>query len=119
MKAMPKVYNQFKKLSLFSFFQFAKWFIGGAACSGLIFYWSKESYNLPIIKETGMTDGLWQLSINCYWSSVIASYIVLMLDSNIFSVVTFFGYGIFGLFLFFPVFVFLWDLVNGPLQNMQ
>jgi len=65
-----------------------------------------------------MTDGLWQLSLNCYWSGVIITYIVLILDSNIFTALTLMGYGIFGLFLFYPTFVYLWDAVDGPLKNI-
>jgi hypothetical protein len=65
-----------------------------------------------------MTDGLWQLSLNCYWSSVAVTYVVLVMDSNICTVLTVIGYGFLGFFLFFPFFVFLWDFVDGPLQYL-
>jgi hypothetical protein len=98
---------------------FLKWFVGGVAASALIFYSTSSFYqDGPIVTSRGMTDGIWMLSISCYWSSVFVAFGVIFMDSNNFTLFTLFAYFIMSVVLFFPVFVMVWDQISSPVQGM-
>jgi len=65
-----------------------------------------------------MTDGIWQSSISCYWSSVFVAYGVIAMDSNNYTFFTLIAYLILTEALFFPVFVITWNFIRGPVEGM-
>ncbi|CAD8186772.1 unnamed protein product [Paramecium octaurelia] len=106
---LPRVYSEFKYHKLFGRRAFAKWYVSGLLCSALVFFVTKQIYLIQVNSESGRVDGLWQLSISSYWSSVFIVFMVIISDSNQFTWVTFLAYGPLSILAFFPVFTLAWN----------
>lgn len=71
-----------------------------------------------ILIKNGWTSDLWSFSITAYTSTFAVIIIELVIDTSNFTVLTHILYWLLTVILYFPCYVFVWDLFESPVQYM-
>ncbi|EGR30477.1 p-type ATPase, putative [Ichthyophthirius multifiliis] len=112
---LPKLYKRQKTKKAFSYKTFLVWFSMGVVLSVFTFFFVLYSYQNFSININGKNDGIWQLSISCFFCTVGVVWAVNFLDTKYWTPLTFIAYILGTVVLFFPSFAYVWDQFEGPL----
>lgn len=117
--SLPRLYEQFRRKQLFTTRTFLSWMVQGVLYAGVVFfgvlYFDQRCILDGNDADQGRTEGLWTISVTSYFSTVIIVWAVQLIDTSMFTVATYFAYGVMSLMLFI-VFVFVWDQISSPIQ---
>lgn len=115
-KALPNIYKIFRKKDLFSYGNFIYWFIKGLIQSVIIFYVCLYTTDLEAIRSDGFVNGLWGFSVLAYSCTFAVIMLELFIETSNYTVVVHFFYWILAIFLYFPIFVYVWNVFSSPVQ---
>lgn len=110
---MPKLYKETKEQEPLTLKKFFVWLGYGIYGSVIIFGFGAGCYKFSIMEGHGKTDGLWAMSVSMYTGVVFIVNTLLLLSINTWTWIHFVVVFLFGYFLYFPCFVFLYDLIPG------
>jgi len=114
-KAMPYVYEESRKMDLFSLKRFLFWWATGIFHSVIIYYLTLES-SRDIMNDDGMTSDLWSSSVQTLTGVFFTVFGVIFIGTNHFNIITFICYIPCTLLAFFPIGNIVLDQFKTPMQ---
>lgn len=107
---MPYLYEETRKQNVFTVWTFVKWFMLGTFHSLLIYFGTIYAYTDGTLTNDGMEPDLWSTSVCAFFSTVFVVWGVLFMDTKEYTILTFFGYFVLSVLVFFPGFYFWWSV---------
>ena len=116
-KALPYVYSEFRKKNLFSPIKFLFWWLVGIVHSFFVFYMTKYSFE-GIATNDGMLFELWQQSIISIGNVFCVVFLVVIIGTDRYSIVTFFAYFVCTFIVFFPVGTLVLEQLSDNIESI-
>jgi len=114
-KAMPFVYEEFRRINLFSPKKFLFWWVTGIIHSTIIFYLTLESC-ADIVNADGQTFDLWGNSVQTLTGVFFTVFGIIFIGTHHFNIITFICYIPCTLLAFFPIGNIVLDQFETPMQ---
>lgn len=90
----------------------------GLVQSLIVFYITLIVSGNKALLQNGWTSDLWSFSITAYTSTFAVIIIELVIETSNFTILTHIFYWLLTVILYFPCYVFVWDLFESPVQYM-